>query len=503
VDAIADNIPLGQPILVGHHSEKRARRDAARIENGMRKAVGCWEASKYWKDRAAGAVRHAKYLERPDVRARRIKKLESERRKVVKTKESSARFLAFWSAPNLDMQTAKVACGRSDAGWLALPRKEGDNPTFSQSPSAYDVLGESRFPHLYVARTLDEVVAVAVLTFTRSVERCDRWIVHYDNRLEYERAMQAACGGTVADKTGPEVGGACRCWASPGFGRGWSYIVKVNKVSVTIREKAEYGEKTYTRTMPFDKLKAVMTKAEVDAAKEAGRIHECEAATGFFLDQPVETMREAAQKLHEEAVASAACQADDEGERFSKLREALDAGVKTVTVPNLFPTPFEVAQQMAELAEIEITHRVLEPSAGTGVLMSAIRDRLPAEMVAVEINVAAADILKAQAAAGGYGPYSKVDVRCADFLECTAESLGGPFDRVLMNPPFDHGTDVAHVLHAMDVCKEGGRIVAIVAAGPRQRETFEKIATAWIDLPPGTFKEAGTMVNTAIVLIDV
>jgi hypothetical protein len=28
---IADNIPLGQPILVGHHSEKRARRDADRI----------------------------------------------------------------------------------------------------------------------------------------------------------------------------------------------------------------------------------------------------------------------------------------------------------------------------------------------------------------------------------------------------------------------------------------------------------------------------------------
>ena len=29
VAAIADNIPFGQPILVGHHSEKHARRDAA------------------------------------------------------------------------------------------------------------------------------------------------------------------------------------------------------------------------------------------------------------------------------------------------------------------------------------------------------------------------------------------------------------------------------------------------------------------------------------------
>jgi Domain of unknown function (DUF3560) len=48
VAAIADNIPLGQPILVGHHSERHARKDAQRIENGMRKAVGMWETANYW-----------------------------------------------------------------------------------------------------------------------------------------------------------------------------------------------------------------------------------------------------------------------------------------------------------------------------------------------------------------------------------------------------------------------------------------------------------------------
>ena len=70
VSAIADNIPLGQPILVGHHSESHARKDAERIENGMRKAVKMWKQSEYWKQRAKGAIRHAKYKERPDVRAR-------------------------------------------------------------------------------------------------------------------------------------------------------------------------------------------------------------------------------------------------------------------------------------------------------------------------------------------------------------------------------------------------------------------------------------------------
>jgi hypothetical protein len=73
VAAIADNIPFGQPILVGHHSERHARKDAERIQNGMRRAVKMWETAQYWQDRAKGALRAAKYKERPDVRARRIK----------------------------------------------------------------------------------------------------------------------------------------------------------------------------------------------------------------------------------------------------------------------------------------------------------------------------------------------------------------------------------------------------------------------------------------------
>lgn len=50
--AIADAIPLGQPILVGHHSEKRARRDAAKIRAGFEKAAAL-------EDKAAGLERAA------------------------------------------------------------------------------------------------------------------------------------------------------------------------------------------------------------------------------------------------------------------------------------------------------------------------------------------------------------------------------------------------------------------------------------------------------------
>jgi uncharacterized protein DUF3560 len=39
VHQIADGIPFGQPILVGHHSERRARKDQERMHSGMRTSV--------------------------------------------------------------------------------------------------------------------------------------------------------------------------------------------------------------------------------------------------------------------------------------------------------------------------------------------------------------------------------------------------------------------------------------------------------------------------------
>lgn len=48
VDSLASAVPLGQPILVGHHSERRARRHAQKIENGMKRAVMLFERAEYW-----------------------------------------------------------------------------------------------------------------------------------------------------------------------------------------------------------------------------------------------------------------------------------------------------------------------------------------------------------------------------------------------------------------------------------------------------------------------
>lgn len=54
VDQIADMIPFGQPILVGHHSEGRARRDADRINTGMRQAIDHQNKADDFRRRADG-----------------------------------------------------------------------------------------------------------------------------------------------------------------------------------------------------------------------------------------------------------------------------------------------------------------------------------------------------------------------------------------------------------------------------------------------------------------
>ena len=50
---ISHFIPMGQPILVGHHSEKRHRRDLKRIETNMRKGIEEGEKASYFRDRSA------------------------------------------------------------------------------------------------------------------------------------------------------------------------------------------------------------------------------------------------------------------------------------------------------------------------------------------------------------------------------------------------------------------------------------------------------------------
>jgi hypothetical protein len=54
-DALASRIPFGQPILVGHHSERRARRDREKIRGNLEKGFESLEHAKDLARRAAAA----------------------------------------------------------------------------------------------------------------------------------------------------------------------------------------------------------------------------------------------------------------------------------------------------------------------------------------------------------------------------------------------------------------------------------------------------------------
>ncbi len=77
---------------------------------------------------------------------------------------------------------------------------------------------------------------------------------------------------------------------------------------------------------------------------------------------------------------------------------------------------------------------------------------------------------------------------------------GTGFDKILMNPPFENGADIRHIMHALGMLKPGGRLVAICANGPRQFAKLQPIASVWKELPAKTF--AGTGVNAALLVIE-
>jgi hypothetical protein len=230
-----------------------------------------------------------------------------------------------------------------------------------------------------------------------------------------------------------------------------------------------------------------MCKADVDAARGAGRIYEC--TTGFFLDEPAETRDEANQRAHREAIQASA----QPSAAFDALRETLRNGIQVVSAPQLFPTPPDLADRVIELADIRAGHSILEPSAGTGALLDALQ-RKPLDYIGglsvLEIDPRLAEALRAK----GY------TVRCADFLACNGEL--GKFDRIVMNPPFTHSEDIKHIEHAHKHLAPGGRLVGICAAGPRQEAALKPICEQWIPLPAGSFHEQGTNVYAAIVVID-
>ena len=558
------------PILVGHHSERHARKDAERIQNGMRKTVQMWKTARYWEDRAAGALRHAKYKELPAVRYRRIKGIEADLRKEQRNVAEAEKYLKAWNAcAEIADPEKRLAVARQIANYcnLNLSRKEGDSDRLSYQPSAYDVLRDEP-SSLYVPRTIDEVFAAAREAYPKTIARCERWIEHYTLRIAYDKAMLGESGGIKANAFDFAIGGKVL------IGSEWLVILKINKTGESVstltttpparwwgsKHKAEItAVKDYQAPVPEETaaVKAAtklppmcnypgegfkhMTKAEWDRAKMSDvRQSETIKATDtlgahrvrstfasgwktvcvFLSDQKrvdpptlapsgaPETLRTMAADLRAQNPLPVPCAPRKRDERIpshedlSNLKTAAAEGVQVVVVPQLFPTPHELAVRMVEIANIQPPMRILEPSAGTGTIVNVIP--IGTHLQAVEINAEAARML------GRTKTHPCCYIHTGDFLEWS-QVTDERFDRVLMNPPFANNQDIRHVRAAFDLLREGGRLVAIMSphftfAQDKEsvafREWFEDLGGTYEKLPADTFKASGTSVNTVLVTID-
>lgn len=128
-----------------------------------------------------------------------------------------------------------------------------------------------------------------------------------------------------------------------------------------------------------------------------------------------------------------------------------------------YPTPKRIAEKMWDKIKWNKVNTLLEPSAGKGDLLSGINERRKdnwgewvytgnrrADYIdCVEIDPNLAAILREK----GY------NVTVADFLTHDTYTR---YDCIIMNPPFANGD--RHLLKALDLCKFGGQVCAIINA---------------------------------------
>jgi len=162
-----------------------------------------------------------------------------------------------------------------------------------------------------------------------------------------------------------------------------------------------------------------------------------------------------------------------------------------------FPTPPDLAEYLCDLAEIDETTTVLEPSCGKGNIADAVWKRNPARLLGIELNEDLKPLLTDK-------PYEVLLGQ--DFLTYTGEK----WDRIVMNPPFSKCQDRTHILKAYELLNSGGILVAVASSSilwrtDNRSEVFRDflsgVHASIEELDEGTFKESGTMVRTCIVKI--
>lgn len=92
--AAVAHIPLGQPILVGHYSERMHRAALKRSHAAMNTSVAEAKTADHLQQKAEASRRHQAHADTPEALTRRAEKLEAEHRAMARTIEERTRQLA-------------------------------------------------------------------------------------------------------------------------------------------------------------------------------------------------------------------------------------------------------------------------------------------------------------------------------------------------------------------------------------------------------------------------
>lgn len=152
-----------------------------------------------------------------------------------------------------------------------------------------------------------------------------------------------------------------------------------------------------------------------------------------------------------------------------------------------YPTPGALAQRVVELAAIGPEHQCLEPSAGMG----GLADFMPKDRTrCVEVSKLHCNVLTSK----GF------TVACDDFLVWAGLPGHHGYDRIVMNPPFDQGRWAAHIDHAAPLLRQGGRLVAILPSGAKNRDVLPGFRKEWHG--PFDNQFPGASVSVVVLVAD-
>ena len=166
-----------------------------------------------------------------------------------------------------------------------------------------------------------------------------------------------------------------------------------------------------------------------------------------------------------------------------------------------FATPDNIADIAAsKFSTLDGSHTILEPSAGRGSLVKAVRRRCPSAIVdCYELMPENKEKL------------SKLDhIRLLgdDFTQAEHPS---EYDLIVANPPFSKNQDIRHVMQMYHDLKPGGIVAAITSRHWQQasekvckdfRAFLEEVSAQVYEIEEGAFKKSGTGVGTIAIVIN-